>query len=93
MSAFRQVYDKTVALGYRMDVLFYMLRIGLFYSDYELIKTNLEKAHRYRASPSKDDVLTRLFAPFQSCRRGRRLGQEEQIEDISRAVLHADERL
>lgn len=46
MTTFRFAYDKTVALGYRMDVIFYMLRIGLFYEDNELVKTNLEKAQR-----------------------------------------------
>jgi 26S proteasome regulatory subunit N7 len=45
VSTFRQVYDKTMALGYRMDVIFYLLRIGLFYNDFDLLKTNLEKAH------------------------------------------------
>ncbi|XP_003382982.1 PREDICTED: 26S proteasome non-ATPase regulatory subunit 6-like [Amphimedon queenslandica] len=44
VSTFRLAYDKTVALGYRMDVIFYLLRIGLFYGDNELVKTNLEKA-------------------------------------------------
>lgn len=44
VSMFRQAYDKTVALGYRMDVVFYLLRIGLFYTDHELIRSNIEKA-------------------------------------------------
>ena len=43
---FRQAYDKTVALGYRMDVVFYLLRIGLFYTDHEIIRSNIEKAQR-----------------------------------------------
>ena len=47
MATFRLAYDKTVALGYRMDVVFYLLRIGLFYTDHELIKSNLEKAQRF----------------------------------------------
>ena len=47
MTTFRLAYDKTVALGYRMDVVFYLLRIGLFCTDHELIKSNLEKAQRY----------------------------------------------
>ena len=46
MSTFRLAYDKTVALGYRMDVVFYLLRIGLFFTDHELIKSNIEKAQR-----------------------------------------------
>ena len=44
ITAFCQAYDKTVALGYRMDVVFYLLRIGLFYCNHELIRSNLEKA-------------------------------------------------
>ena len=48
MSVFRQAYEKTVALGYRMDVVFYLLRIGLFYNDHELIKVNLDRAQRYK---------------------------------------------
>ena len=47
ITAFRQAYDKTVALSYRMDVVFYLLRIGLFYCNHELIRSNLEKAQRY----------------------------------------------
>ncbi len=47
MTTFRLAYDKTVALGYRMDVVFFLIRIGLFYSDHELIKANIDKAQRY----------------------------------------------
>lgn len=41
-------YEKTVGLGYRLDVVFYLIRIGLFYMDHDLITRNIEKAKRYR---------------------------------------------
>ncbi|OTF81619.1 26S proteasome non-ATPase regulatory subunit 6-like protein, partial [Euroglyphus maynei] len=44
MSAFRKTYDKTVSLGHRLDLLFHLIRIGLFYLDHKLISTNIEKA-------------------------------------------------
>lgn len=47
LTAFRKTYDKTVALGHRLDIVFYLLRIGLFYMDNDLITRNTEKAKRY----------------------------------------------
>uniref|UniRef100_A0A8C5BV75 26S proteasome non-ATPase regulatory subunit 6 n=1 Tax=Gadus morhua TaxID=8049 RepID=A0A8C5BV75_GADMO len=44
LTAFRKTYDKTVALGHRLDIVFYLLRIGLFYMDSDLITRNSEKA-------------------------------------------------
>uniref|UniRef100_A0A8B9YYV9 26S proteasome non-ATPase regulatory subunit 6 n=1 Tax=Bos mutus grunniens TaxID=30521 RepID=A0A8B9YYV9_BOSMU len=44
LTAFRRTYDKTVALGHRLDIVFYLLRIGLFYMDNDLITRNTEKA-------------------------------------------------
>ncbi|XP_041348370.1 26S proteasome non-ATPase regulatory subunit 6-like [Gigantopelta aegis] len=44
LSQFRKTYDKTVALGYRLDIVFHLIRLGLFYMDHDLIKKNLEKA-------------------------------------------------
>lgn len=44
MSAFRKTYDKTVSLGHRLDLLFHIIRIGLFYLDHKLISINIEKA-------------------------------------------------
>ncbi|CAF0802718.1 unnamed protein product [Rotaria sp. Silwood1] len=40
----RKTYDKTVALGHRLDLIFYQLRLGLFYMDQDLIERNLDKA-------------------------------------------------
>uniref|UniRef100_A0A452GNA1 26S proteasome regulatory subunit Rpn7 N-terminal domain-containing protein n=1 Tax=Gopherus agassizii TaxID=38772 RepID=A0A452GNA1_9SAUR len=44
LTAFRKTYDKTVALGHRLDIVFYLLRTGLFYLDNDLITRNIEKA-------------------------------------------------
>lgn len=44
MSAFRATYEKTVGLSHRMDISFYLIRIGLFYMDHDLITRNIEKA-------------------------------------------------
>jgi len=44
LTEFRKTYEKTVALGYRLDIVFHLIRIGLFYNDNELITKNLEKA-------------------------------------------------
>ena len=46
VSAFRVAYEKTVGLGYRLDVVFYLIRIGLFYMDHDLVTRNIEKAKR-----------------------------------------------
>ena len=43
MSAFRAAYEKTVGLGYRMDLVFYMIRLGLFFMDHDLITRNIQK--------------------------------------------------
>ncbi|PNF18150.1 26S proteasome non-ATPase regulatory subunit 6 [Cryptotermes secundus] len=44
LSAFRKTYDKTVSLGHRLDIVFHLIRIGLFYLDHDLITRNIEKA-------------------------------------------------
>ncbi|KAF0296540.1 26S proteasome non-ATPase regulatory subunit 6 [Amphibalanus amphitrite] len=44
VSAFRKTYDKTVSLGQRLDIVFHLIRIGLFYMDNDLITRNIEKA-------------------------------------------------
>ena len=46
LSQFRKTYEKTVALGYRLDLVFHLIRLGLFYMDHDLINKNLEKAQR-----------------------------------------------
>lgn len=44
LTAFRKTYDKTVSLGQRLDIVFHMIRIGLFYMDHDLINRNIDKA-------------------------------------------------
>ncbi|XP_054165408.1 26S proteasome non-ATPase regulatory subunit 6-like [Oppia nitens] len=43
LTALRKTYDKTVSLGHRLDLVFHMIRIGLFYLDHNLIARNIEK--------------------------------------------------
>ena len=40
----RKTYEKTVTLGQRLDLIFYQLRLGLFYMDQDLVERNLDKA-------------------------------------------------
>lgn len=42
--AFRKTYEKTVSLGHRLDIVFHLIRLGLFYLDHDLITRNIEKA-------------------------------------------------
>ncbi|XP_015930994.1 26S proteasome non-ATPase regulatory subunit 6 isoform X1 [Parasteatoda tepidariorum] len=44
LAVFRKTQDKTVSLGHRLDLLFHIIRIGLFYVDHDLITRNIEKA-------------------------------------------------
>ncbi|KAK3102495.1 hypothetical protein FSP39_011781 [Pinctada imbricata] len=44
LSQFRKTQEKTVTLGYRLDLVFHLIRMGLFYMDHDLINRNLEKA-------------------------------------------------
>jgi len=44
LTVFRKAYDKTVALGHRLDIIFNLIRIGLFYMDHNLITRNIDKA-------------------------------------------------
>lgn len=44
MSALKQTYEKTVGVGKRIDLVFFQIRIGLFYMDHQIISANLLKA-------------------------------------------------
>ncbi|XP_064605439.1 26S proteasome non-ATPase regulatory subunit 6-like [Liolophura sinensis] len=44
LTQFRKTSEKTVTLGYRLDLVFHLIRMGLFYMDHDLITRNLEKA-------------------------------------------------
>ncbi|XP_047111761.1 26S proteasome non-ATPase regulatory subunit 6-like [Schistocerca piceifrons] len=41
---FQITYDKTVSLGQRLEIVFYLIRIGFFYWDHDLITRNIDKA-------------------------------------------------
>jgi len=44
LSQFRKTGERTLTLGYRLDMVFHQIRIGLFFMDHDLIKKSLEKA-------------------------------------------------
>lgn len=44
IEAFNQTYEKTVGIGYRIDLVFYLIRLGLFFLDHNLINANITKA-------------------------------------------------
>jgi 26S proteasome regulatory subunit N7 len=43
-AAFRKTYEKTVSLGQRLDIVFHLIRMGLFYMDHDVITRNIDKA-------------------------------------------------
>jgi len=43
---FKKAYDKTVALGMRLDIIFNIIRLGLFYMDHDLVTQNIAKAEQ-----------------------------------------------
>ncbi|XP_013390839.1 26S proteasome non-ATPase regulatory subunit 6 [Lingula anatina] len=44
LSEFRKTNEKAITVGNRLDIVFHILRIGLFYLDNDLITRNIEKA-------------------------------------------------
>jgi len=44
VAAFRVTTEKTVSLGHRLDIVFNLIRFGMFYGDNDLTVRNLEKA-------------------------------------------------
>ncbi|KAJ1959932.1 proteasome regulatory particle subunit [Dispira parvispora] len=44
VTAYRVAYEKAAALGQRLDITFAFIRVGLFFSDSDLISRNIEKA-------------------------------------------------
>lgn len=44
LTQFRKTQEKTVTLGYRLDLVFHLIRMGLYYMDHDLVTRNLEKA-------------------------------------------------
>lgn len=46
VAAYKTLYEKTVALGQRFDIVFCLIRLGFAYGDDELIKGQIERGHR-----------------------------------------------
>ena len=44
LSAFRKTYEKSGSIGNKLNILFHLIRIGLFYMDHDLISRNIDKA-------------------------------------------------
>jgi len=44
LAAFKATTEKTVSLGQRLDIVFYLIRLGFFYGDHDLLVKNIEKA-------------------------------------------------
>lgn len=42
--AFRRAFEKTASVGLRMDLCFALIRLGVFFSDKDLITRNIAKA-------------------------------------------------
>lgn len=44
VKAFENTFEKTVGIGYRIDLIFNLIRLGLFFLDHKLISKNIAKA-------------------------------------------------
>ena len=60
VSAIRKTIEKTVGLGNRMDMVFLLIRIGLFYMDHGLVTRNLDKAKQLLEEGGDWDRRNRL---------------------------------
>ena len=60
IEAVRKTNEKTVGLGNRMDLVFLNIRIGLFFTDHEIIKANIAKAHQMLEEGGDWDRRNRL---------------------------------
>ena len=47
MEQLKVTESKTVAVGQKMDLVFYTLQIGFFYMDFDLISKSIDKAKKY----------------------------------------------
>jgi len=59
-TAIRKTIEKTVGLGNRMDMVFLLIRIGLFYMDHDLVTRNLDKAKQLLEEGGDWDRRNRL---------------------------------
>ena len=46
LSAFRKAEEKIHTIGCKLDTVFHLIRLGLFYMDQDLTKRNIDKAQR-----------------------------------------------
>ena len=60
MTAIRKTIEKTVGLGNRMDMVFLLIRLGLFYMDHDLVTRNLDKAKQLLEEGGDWDRRNRL---------------------------------
>jgi len=60
VDAVRKTAEKTVGLGNKMDLVFLNIRIGLFFTDHDLIKTNIAKAKQMLEEGGDWDRRNRL---------------------------------
>lgn len=60
VSQYRQTLEKTVGAGQKLDVIFSILRIGLFWMDHDLLHRNFERAHSMVGEGTDWDRKNRL---------------------------------
>ena len=60
IAAVKKTMEKTVGVGNRMDLLFGNIRLGLFYVDHEITKTNIAKAKQMLEEGGDWDRRNRL---------------------------------
>lgn len=60
VTAIRKTIEKTVGLGNRMDMVFLLIRLGLFYMDHDLVTRNLDKAKQLLEEGGDWDRRNRL---------------------------------
>uniref|UniRef100_A0A914HD90 26S proteasome non-ATPase regulatory subunit 6 n=1 Tax=Globodera rostochiensis TaxID=31243 RepID=A0A914HD90_GLORO len=60
LAAFQQTFDKTVGIGYRIDLVFNMIRIGFFFMDHQIITDNIAKAKELMEKGGDWDRKNRL---------------------------------
>jgi 26S proteasome regulatory subunit N7 len=62
VSAYRETLEKSIGLGEKLDIIFTLIRIGLFWRDESLILRNIEKAKELMVTGGDWDRKNRLKA-------------------------------
>lgn len=60
VDTFKQTYTKTLSLGHKLDIIFHLIRIGLFFKDHELISKSVDQARSLIDSGGDWDRRNRL---------------------------------